>query len=120
MLDATELLRVGGILLIVFCLFRLQRRKMQRREEASRLEASLGLNPGQQSSASAGRKSSVLSRRSPDAWEVELQELARDLNGEVQTKIAILQRLVLEANTAAARLENAVRGSRQEQSEAAA
>jgi hypothetical protein len=38
-------------------------------------------------------------------WQVEMHDLARDLKGELDTKIAILQRLVIDARGAAERLE---------------
>ena len=40
-------------------------------------------------------------------WEVEMHETARNLMGELNTKIAIVEQLVRDANAAAARLEAA-------------
>ncbi len=40
-----------------------------------------------------------------ERWQVEMHELARDLKGELDTKIAVLQRLVIDASAAAERLE---------------
>ncbi len=42
-------------------------------------------------------------------WEVEMQELARDLAAEVNSRISMLQAVTAEADRAAARLENALR-----------
>jgi hypothetical protein len=41
-------------------------------------------------------------------WEVEMHETARNLMGELNTKIAIVEQLVRDANAAAERLEKAV------------
>lgn len=40
-----------------------------------------------------------------ERWQVEMHDLARDLKGELDTKIAVLQRLVIDAREAADRLE---------------
>ena len=42
-------------------------------------------------------------------WEVRLHELARDLEGRLNSKLAILEQLIREADRAAARLETALR-----------
>jgi len=62
-----------------------------------------------------GQMASMFDRASPllDApatvvrWQVEMQELARELKAEVDTKICLLQVLVRRSNEAAARLEAA-------------
>lgn len=41
-------------------------------------------------------------------WQVEMHETARDLKGEIDTKLAVLQILVRHANEASARLEAAI------------
>ena len=41
-------------------------------------------------------------------WQVEMYETARDLKGEIDTKLAVLQILVRHANEASARLEAAI------------
>jgi hypothetical protein len=41
-------------------------------------------------------------------WEVQMHETARDLMGELNTKIAIVEQLVRDANAAAERLEKAI------------
>lgn len=41
-------------------------------------------------------------------WQAEMQDLARDLKGELDTKIAILQRLTIDAREQAERLESAI------------
>jgi hypothetical protein len=41
-------------------------------------------------------------------WQVEMHDLARDLKGELDTKIAVLQRLVIDARDAAEQLEKIV------------
>ena len=38
-------------------------------------------------------------------WQVEMHDLARNLQGELDTKIAVLQRLVIDARAEAERLE---------------
>jgi hypothetical protein len=38
-------------------------------------------------------------------WQVEMHDLARDLKGELDTKIAVLEHLVIEARAEADRLE---------------
>jgi len=40
-----------------------------------------------------------------ERWQVEMHDFARDLKGELDTKIAVLQRLVIDAREAADRLE---------------
>jgi hypothetical protein len=50
-------------------------------------------------------------RHSPadiERWQVEMHDLARDLKGELDTKIAVLQRLVIDAREAAERLKAAI------------
>lgn len=44
-------------------------------------------------------------------WQVEMHELARDLKGEIDTKLALLQLLIRQANQAADRLERAARSA---------
>jgi hypothetical protein len=41
-------------------------------------------------------------------WEVQMHETARNLMGELNTKIAIVEQLVRDANQAAERLERAI------------
>ena len=41
-------------------------------------------------------------------WEVQMHDTARDLMGELNTKIAIVEQLVRDANVAAERLEKAI------------
>ncbi|HTN75254.1 MAG TPA: hypothetical protein VL096_08410 [Pirellulaceae bacterium] len=41
-------------------------------------------------------------------WQVEMYDTARDLKGEIDTKLAVLQMLTLHANEATARLEHAI------------
>ncbi len=43
-----------------------------------------------------------------EKWEVSMHELARDLSGQLDTKIRVLELLIREANDAAARLETAM------------
>jgi hypothetical protein len=46
-------------------------------------------------------------------WEVEMHELARDLSGQLDSKIVIAQRLVQDAEQATARLEAAIHRAEQ-------
>jgi len=48
--------------------------------------------------------------RDLDKWEVSMHELARDLSGQLDMKIRVLELLIREADEAARRLEAAVRG----------
>ena len=41
-------------------------------------------------------------------WEVQMHDTARDLMGELNSKISIVQQLIIDANAAAERLENAI------------
>ena len=44
-------------------------------------------------------------------WEVQMHETSRNLMGELNTKIAIVEQLVRDANAAAERLEKAIEQS---------
>jgi hypothetical protein len=44
-------------------------------------------------------------------WEVQMHDTARNLQGELNTKIAIVEQLVRDANAAAERLEKAIERS---------
>lgn len=58
----------------------------------------------QASVSSAQRLSDTASQ-----WEVRLHELARDLEGKLNSKLGLLEQLIREADRAAARLETALR-----------
>jgi hypothetical protein len=47
---------------------------------------------------------------SAEKWEVAMHDLARELSGQLDSKIRVLELLIREADEAAARLEAAVRG----------
>jgi hypothetical protein len=53
-------------------------------------------------------KASTAPSKEYEKWEVAMHELARDLAGQVDTKIRVLELLIREANEAAARLETAL------------
>jgi hypothetical protein len=46
-------------------------------------------------------------------WEVQMHDVARNLMGELNTKIAVVEQLVRDANAAAERLEKAIERSNQ-------
>jgi hypothetical protein len=50
-----------------------------------------------------------------ESWEVEMHELARDLSGRLDSKMSALERLIEDADRAAARLEAALGGCSQGQ-----
>lgn len=50
-------------------------------------------------------------------WEVEMHETARELSGQLDTKLGLLQQLIREADRAAARLEAAVAAARAQAAE---
>jgi len=55
-------------------------------------------------------------QQSPDEnWEVQMHELARDLSGRLDSKMSALERLIEDADRAAARLEAALGGGAQGQ-----
>src|SRR5271165_3935483 len=57
------------------------------------------------------RKAAAPSSRLPDnlaQWEVEMHETARQLSAQLDAKLSLLQSLIVEADRAAARLEDAL------------
>src|SRR5690242_11085725 len=54
---------------------------------------------------SKAAKASTAPPKDYEKWEVSMHELARDVSGQLDTKIRVLELLIREANEAAARLE---------------
>ncbi len=63
-------------------------------------------------SASAKPRPSAAPPKSLEQWEVSMHELARDLSGQLDSKIRVLELLIREASDTAARLESAIGKSR--------
>ncbi len=95
--NTASALFILGVLLIVGVVLRNSRR---RRKSTAPLPISRW---GQQGppAATAPRDASVQMAH----WEVGMHDLARELSGQLNTKIAIVERLVRDANQAAERLE---------------
>lgn len=107
--DLTDLLRSAGILLIVYFLFRMQTRRSQRRKSAERAEGRAAEPLGKSGDGKADKAAAGPSRQGADQLGLALEETARDALAEVQTKIVVLQQLIVDANAAAERLEAALR-----------
>src|SRR5688500_914081 len=101
---ATNLFLVGLALTVVMFLFRSQLRAMRRKQESD-------------SAMPGGSASVAKSRGTPAAasqnWEVAMHDLARDLTGRLDTKLALLESLIQDARHEADRLEALLRESRQ-------
>ncbi|HKD36075.1 MAG TPA: hypothetical protein VKB78_04720, partial [Pirellulales bacterium] len=67
--------------------------------------------PAGQPGKTALPKKAAASSRELEKWEVEMHDLARDLMGQLDSKVRVLELLIREANEAAARLE-AARGKK--------
>lgn len=79
------LLVIGSLIIIGFMLMRFQKR-------TSRSNAAPAYRPSRPTDkAAAGRAE----RKAIDNWEVQMHELARELTGRVDTKLAALQQLLL-------------------------
>lgn len=79
------LLVIGGLIVMGFMLMRLQKRG--NRSNAS--PAYRPSRPADKASASRAERTSI------DNWEVQMHELARELTGRVDTKLAAMQQLLL-------------------------
>ncbi len=93
-----KILMIGGLLLIAWVVIRLllrPRRALKQYESPLRTS---GGTPAHMLDAPAdvGR------------WEVQMHETARNLMGDLNTKIVIVEQLVRDANAAAERLEKAI------------
>lgn len=99
----SQTLFIVGILMIGLVLLRLLLRpKRVPKPYESPLKAS-GASPGHMLDAppEVGR------------WEVQMHDTARNLLGELNTKVAIVEKLVRDANAAAERLEKAIERAEQ-------
>ncbi len=63
-------------------------------------------------STTAKPRPSAAPPKSLEQWEVSMHELARDLSGQLDSKIRVLELLIREAGDTAARLESAIGKSR--------
>jgi hypothetical protein len=96
-LDGSTTLFVTGAMLIVLVMMR----RSQKRTTLSKLPpVSPPMRPQQTAAGHHLDAPAAMNR-----WEVEMHELARDLAGQLDTKIAIVERLVEDAEGAALRLE---------------
>ena len=96
LIDRNTMLMVGiGMILLVAVRFLLRPRSAMRRYASSAREERLSAHM-LDAPAEAGQ------------WEVRMHETARNLMGELNTKIAIVEQLVQDANQAAERLERAI------------
>ncbi len=123
MLELADILRFGGIVLIVFFLFRMQARREQRRRQRERKEAST--SPRTSSQGPLAQRSQTTGNlahnsRGVEQMELELQTTARDILAEIQTKTAILQQLIIDATAATDRLESLLREQRSAEKSSAA
>ncbi|MDA7978598.1 MAG: hypothetical protein MPJ50_07490 [Pirellulales bacterium] len=103
--ELTDMLRLGGILLIVFFLFRMQTRRNRNTRSTDATEFKQG-------SEAARHKTAHVDLRAGNLLELEMQAASRDAIAEVQTQAAILQRLIVDANLAAQRLETAMKDAK--------
>jgi len=93
------------VLIIGFLLFRTQRYQIRRIRNGGpivRTEQPQAPNRGHHLDAPAD----VL------RWEVQMHETARDLSGQLDSKMGVLEQLIREADRAAARLETALESAR--------
>ena len=106
---------LAGLVLLIFILLTRSRRHFR---QVAKHQANASFNP--EATATVNRPSSVAadsglnkrSSRQHEQWEVSMHELARDLSGQLDSKIRMLELLIREANQAASRLETAIGRSR--------
>jgi hypothetical protein len=98
---------LGLCLMIVVLLMRSRRyfRQVARHQNA--------MAPPKQLAAKPKPASAAIPPKQHEQWEVAMHELARDLSGQLDSKIRILEMLIREANQTAARLDAALDKSRQ-------
>lgn len=96
-----QLLMLAGMGLMIYILWRRSNRHFGKGGTA--YQPQRRVSPLEQS------RDLALSDAPPEVtrWQIEMHETARDLKGEIDTKLALLQILIRDANAAAQRLEQA-------------
>jgi hypothetical protein len=98
--SAPQLALIGCMMAIIFVLWRRAREAFDR--ERDREEAK-----------PAPRVNQVAAAEELTRWRLEMHEMARDVKGEIDTKLALLQILIRQANDAAGRLDKSIARARQ-------
>ena len=95
-----DIIFTGGLLLVAWFVLRWSRNRPggKRRDHRFADDGSIGAPQDRPRTPPA----------SLDQWEVRMHELARDLSAQLDTKIRIVQQLVLRAEQQSARLEAAI------------
>ncbi len=102
-ITATQGVFLAGLGLAIFILLSRSRRYFRGKA------TSLTKTPGRLSAAGAAQKPPAHWHDAPDEmrrWQIEMHELARDYSARIDTKIAALQALLIDADQVAARLES--------------
>ena len=106
---------LAGLVLLIFILLTRSRRHFR---QVAKHQANASFNPEpaatgtRRAPVAAGSRSNKSATRQHEQWEVSMHELARDLSGQLDSKIRVLELLIREANQAASRLETALNRSR--------
>lgn len=103
-MEFTTILFLGGLGLVCSVLLLRTHRQLSKRPK-SELPSPTTFSQPRQPAATAHRLDAPRETRQ---WEVEMHDLARDLKGELDSKIVIVEQLIREAKTQADRLEAAI------------
>lgn len=103
--DPSVWLVLAAIVLIWFSISRSQRRWERR--------ASLKTENDDQEGDQRRDRSSQVHSGALNQWEVQMHELAREIEGRINSKIRLLEQFIQEADRAASRLETALRAAEQ-------
>jgi hypothetical protein len=100
--NKSSLLFLLGIVMLIVILMRRWSRYFKRQKSAKRAARPLAMREPNAEQPLMDAPPELL------RWQVEMHETARQLKGELDTKIAILQRLTIDAQRQAERLESIV------------
>ncbi len=99
---------LAGLVLLIFILLTRSRRHFR---QVAKHQANASFNPEpattgtRRTSVAAGTGLNKSATRQHEQWEVSMHDLARDLSGQLDSKIRVLELLIREANQAASRLK---------------
>ena len=110
----TTILLSGVALVVGLMLFRVQRYYRRNPSIAAPADSSSTAEPRTRAGAFSGASLHAVGREIADL-EIQIHDFAREVSGQLDSKMAALEHLIRDADRAAARLERALSGSRDQE-----